>query len=667
MDFDVIDFVLTLSAFTYSTALLPLVLLSYFLIKISHNVWYWFISVLHPELEFIKHTTLRTLVETHRNQGIITILLTLRGPANVHAIKMYLQEVVRRKDKQGSLVFPRLRDSLVTRFGTYAWLKATYSLDYNLIEAPTTFKGRTISEFNIQDCVSDIVSKYLPAGVPPWQVVVIPSTEHQHYVIFRFHHLILSEGLNIADLLPLIPPVRSNIECPETKSPLRNVFKCPESIPKLRDRLTEDLTNSWNEFISNYDPMERPELLKCTPGFFQFLGISLITTVLVVKECKKGLRVIPNDAFIRLKFLIQTIHRETSKRGVSIQNLFFSVCVTLDPRNIIKFIIKNCWYISVTATVKIPFFIYNELKALHTCISLQYCAYPNTTIGFLYNYLPLFYRSVCELGYCFQQFYKAPRNIIEELCSSTSAVQTVTLCGRKAVAWSEPIPTAYVKHIAQKTNSSETEVYFAACSTALSRYLTQTNEKIPKEIAITARNISSNYMFHTGTNVKPYDSFGGVICMNLPIINSEKEGSIVDNLNVIKKNLSKSLDKQSLTYLYSILQTKYGFLSKVFPATAIGIFLKYLSLKYSVSFTEVTSRYPNVTQRTVWGQEVMSVIYWRPPQANISISLCLNEYADHVIMGVMCDQQLVPNHSTLARNFSQHLGDIALVAGIAKI
>lgn len=63
----------------------------------------------------------------------------------------------------------------------------------------------------IQDYVSQIVSKYLPPGIAPWQMIIIPTSEDQHYILLKLHHVLLREGLNIADLLPLIPPTRVNV------------------------------------------------------------------------------------------------------------------------------------------------------------------------------------------------------------------------------------------------------------------------------------------------------------------------------------------------------------------------------------------------------------------------------------------------------------------------
>lgn len=39
---------------------------------------------------------------------------------------------------------------------------------------PSNYRGRPVTEANIQDYVSNIVSKYLPPDLPPWQICVIP-------------------------------------------------------------------------------------------------------------------------------------------------------------------------------------------------------------------------------------------------------------------------------------------------------------------------------------------------------------------------------------------------------------------------------------------------------------------------------------------------------------
>ncbi|KRT85651.1 hypothetical protein AMK59_1289 [Oryctes borbonicus] len=658
-----LDFLVTLWIFVIALVAVPYIITCYTVLYIFQNVWFGTASFLNPELEFIKSTTLRSLVETHRNQGILTIMLKINGPPTLASIRRHLEELVRRKDRSGKLAFPHLTDCLVTRCGTYAWRKSTFDLEQNLIFAPYNFRGRPVNELTIQDYVSDIVSKLLPTSIPPWQVVIIPSSENHHYLLLRLHHILLSEGLNIADMLPLIPPVRTSVSGSDCNTSLGNVLLMPKFIPALKDRLTQDFTNSWNEFILNNDPLEKPELFKRNASFFEFVAISFIVLVSTFKEWRKGLKSIKPGLLSHVKYLCITLRREQAKRQINLNIFVKSIFVSCDPRNVIAIFIRN-WYRWSLFTLAIPYKLYMEAKAIQSCIMLKYCAYPNTIVGFLYSYVPLTFKASQELLNYAGIIFNTPRAIWEELSRNSEKVETVTLCGRKVVAWSEPVKIETIRKIANSTSTTDTEIILATASEALSRFVVHANNVQPKEIPITARNINSNYFLLTGSNVRPTDSVGGMLCVDLPILDSRKDADLMENLKRIKDNINTAKEHQQLTYLLSMLQTKYGFLSKLLPATLITIALKYLSLKYSVSFTEITSRQPFVMQRTIWGQEVSSVIYWRPPQANISISLCTNYYGQNVIFGVMCDAQLAPNHHLLVRGFHEYVKDLEASAAI---
>ncbi|VEN39141.1 unnamed protein product [Callosobruchus maculatus] len=657
-----LDFLVTIFVFNVTLFLIPVIFIGFVALKIFHSVWLFCISFLHTDVEFVKYVTVRSLLDTHRNQGIISVLLCVKGQAQPEAVRRHLQEVVRRRDKFGNLAFPRLRHTLVTRCGTYAWQRGKFDLDQNLTVAPFTFKGRAVTEYNIQEYVSDIVSKYLPASIPPWQVIIIPSSEDNHYILLKLHHMLLSEGLNIGDLLPLIPPTRPNSGAQQTKSPLVEVFRKPVVIPALKEKATEELTNRWNEFVASYDPLERPELLKNTPTFFEFLAISLITIVSLVKDCRKGFRVIKNDAFSKIKYTFFAALRETEKRKVNVKTFLFSILKSLDPRNVIVLIFRNIYFFCIALPIRIPIVIYAEIRAFFTCLTLGYCPYPYTFVGVMYTYVPLVYNSMKEIFYILLILVSAPKTILQDILLQKESLQTITLCGRKSVAWSEPVKIDTIRTISKQTAVSETEVMLSGISMCLARYFKQSNQNMPPDLPITMRNICSNYIFATGPNIKPEDAVSGILCLNLPIQDPETDISQLETLIEIKNKFNSALEKQGLSHLLTMLQTKFGILTMFLPSTVLSVYLKYLSRKYAVVVTEVTSRYPNVFQKTLWGQEVTSVIYWRPPQANTSISLCLNEYADHVKLGVMCDAQLIPHHPSLVRGFPEFIQDLGKAA-----
>ena len=392
------------------------------------------------------------------------------------------------------------------------------------------------------------------------------------------------------------------------------------AIPKLKQRLSEEISNFWNEFVSNYDPLECTELLKSTPGVFQFQAILLVALVSTVKECRKGFRVIRNDYLSRGKFVVRTLKRECKKRKITPLTLTKSVLVTADPRNALKILAKLLKSV-IIFPLHFHMVLFREMGALFNCITQHYCEYSGTLVGTLYDYVPLLFGCLRELFFYTVVIVKAPRTIIEDILLKKESFQTITLCGRKSVAWSDPVKIEFIRSISKSTGASEIEIMLASISACISRYFIHTKHLIPDSLPVSLRNINSNYIFGTGPYLKPEDSVSGILCVNLPILDPEKEVSVLENLVDIKNNLTGSLQKQGLSHLLSLCQTKFGFLTKILPLSLLGVYLRYLSRKYAVSVTELTSRYPNVSQRTLWGQEVSSVIYWRPPQANSSKKL----------------------------------------------
>lgn len=43
-----------------------------------------------------------------------------------------------------------------------------------VLSAPT-YRGRPVNTDNIQEFVSELVTKYIPSDIPQWQVIVIPT------------------------------------------------------------------------------------------------------------------------------------------------------------------------------------------------------------------------------------------------------------------------------------------------------------------------------------------------------------------------------------------------------------------------------------------------------------------------------------------------------------
>lgn len=71
-------------------------------------------------------------------------------------------------------------------------------------------------------------------------------------------------------------------------------------------------------------------------------------------------------------------------------------------------------------------------------------------------------------------------------------------------------------------------------------------------------------------------------------------------------------------------QARFGALTRAIPSPVARLILNLVSRRYALSYAEIDAPPHTPPRQTLWGQEVDAVIYWRPPQANISkfISTC---------------------------------------------
>lgn len=65
-------------------------------------------------------------------------------------------------------------------------------------------------------------------------------------------------------------------------------------------------------------------------------------------------------------------------------------------------------------------------------------------------------------------------------------------------------------------------------------------------------------------------------------------------------------------------QARCGALTRAVPSPFARLTLNVLSRRYAVSYAEIDAPSESRKRATVWGQTIDAVVYWRPPQANIS-------------------------------------------------
>ncbi|XP_076763938.1 uncharacterized protein LOC143431241 [Xylocopa sonorina] len=578
--------------------LVPFLLFVYPVLTWSRKGWIRFVKWKYPNVVVVEENSIRTILDQFRNHGIYTLLV--QGRTIAESIRGHLIHLT------SSRRF--LRAGLSTRWGLYVWKDLDYfSVDNHLLNSSCSFRGRALTESNIQDYVSDLTSKFLPPEQPPWQVHVINCFvrgEECQVCLVRVHHLLLRrEHLALADFLPLRYTTDS-WTCQEVDSSFTNLYSEPSALPKLYQKLTESFSNYWNEFLCNNDPNERPEILKKQIGIFQCLKIGVIVLVSSAKEMTRQYR---RGEGPKLLDTFGIFQREASKRNFGRTVFLRAFFKSLNPLELLYIAIHWCWYLAVTLSLKTPVLLVRELRALK---SRHKHHYPDTLISMLWCYVPLIFRATVEMISIAWIAIKAPKTIFEELFlkhPQANRLQTTSPCGRKVVAWSDEVQLDVLRKISSMTGATETEILLAVTVDALKEYFRQSGVRIPDNVLATGKFVRQRAIFVQNHETR------GILCLALPTKTPLFEDDLVEILQVIQKNVRDARSKQSAIYAITAAEASCGFISSCLPSLLLKVMLNQLTRRYSLSLTHIAGDLPV--------EGVDAVMYWRPPQGNCSMGM----------------------------------------------
>lgn len=485
------------------------------------------------------------------------------------------------------------------------------------------------------------MSKYLPPELPPWQITIIPASvgqEERFYLLIRIHHLLLSEeGLGLGDLL-LLAPERPTIfkrrldeddenpreEAPpvSSTSPLTAIFPTPVAIPKLYSLICGLTKNRWSQLVAMYDPVENPQILESTPGI-QICTILVLITGVSIFKALLGLANKTDVSFYRKILSISpTILTEMRKRHCTPHVLCTSVINSLSPRQLLLSSLTVCWWMSSIFTVTLPVFVMDEIRSFVSMRVNHGLSEPTTERPF--SYLSLVLAAVKEAFFLCTIIYTAPRMLVQELVTSHRGtmhhLQTVSLCGRKVVAWSDPIPLDTIRKISSSVGASTTAVLISSVSGAVREYFRQFCLPVPESVLTTARYfpLESLTSPSRGADGSHRSLSGrGLLCLALPtspVYDDPKE-----SVQEMQRILSEARQRQPALYQATVWQLDGAHITKILPSLAVRLVLNHLSRRYAVALTQVEPAMSSECRsRLIWGQEVEGVLYWRPPQSNIS-------------------------------------------------
>jgi hypothetical protein len=495
-----------------------------------------------------------------------------------------------------------------------------------------------------QECVSDIVSKYLPPELSPWQITIIPAAvghEERFYLLIRIHHLLLSEeGLGLGDLLLLAPdrPAIFNRRLDEddenpteetpsvgSTSPLTALLARPVAIPKLYSVVRGMIRHRWSLLVAAYDPAENPQILQSAPSIQMCI---ILVFIVGVSICKKLLGLASRtDMSLCRKILsiAPTILNETQKRRFTPYALCKCVMKSLSPHLLLS-CVRVCWWVSHFFTVALPVFIVNEIRSFVSMAANRGLSECTTERPFSYLYLVL---AAVKEAFCLCAIiYTAPRMLLQELVTSHRGtlhhLQTVSLCGRKVVAWSDPVPLDTIGKISSSVGASTTAVLLSSVCGALREYFHQFCLPVPESVLTTARYFPMESLTRPsrGSDGSTASLSGqGLVCLPLPT--SPVYDDPKDSLQEIQRILCEVRQRQPALYQATVWQLDGGHITNILPSLAVRLILNHLSRRYAVALTQVESAISSTSRcRLIWGQEVEGILYWRPPQSNIS------EYSD---------------------------------------
>ncbi|XP_054283849.1 uncharacterized protein LOC129000830 isoform X2 [Macrosteles quadrilineatus] len=634
----------TFSAFILAASVTPFLILLCLGINVCRMFWLRMLERLYPELEFVSSTSVRTTVDTLRNQGIITVVLQVKGHCDIHQFRSKLQSEILDRKKNGQLVFPHLRTRLTSLWGWYAWCRGSdinFNINNHVAVTEAVYNSGLRDDLNCQKFISEMVSKYIRPDHPPWHLLVIPSAD-KFYVLIRLHHLYLSEErLGLGDLLLLEPDTHVWSEEVEEyldhEHLLSGTFKTPVAIPQVYQHVCESFSNSWNELVSVYDPLENPKITCSTPTLKSFIILAAIVVVSIIKIHIRN----ENGN------LVAIIKNETRRRGLTARLFWRSLLMTFHPVVVTRAVLMWVWWILVNSS----------LQLLRLALNIPVYFY----------WMILGYHVLRELVYLSKVIITAPRVLLRELLFPKPGVdshhlQTVSLCGRKAVSWSEPVPLEFIHRIHTATGASSCEIMLAAVSASLRDYFRYLGFKVPQMVMTTARFIPQEKLLAQSASSVPHE--GGLLCLDLPLWLPEEP---FENLGIVQAALFRARANQAPLYLASLFGLDHSIIPKIFPSIIARIILNLLSRRYAVTITQVdATSTEKKRRRMLWGQEVEGIMYWRPPQANISLSLTIMSYGDSVRLGVMSDTQISPQHSVVSYNFDKHITQLATLAGVSR-
>lgn len=542
----------------------------------------------------------------------------------------------------------------------------------NIILGATTYRGRPVTESNMQSVLSEVISKYLPANLPPWQITVVPvqkQNESFTTILFRIHHLLLTDqpGVKISDILMIDKMYRvEEEEKDETdsvskvnydRSPFNNVNSEAKSLSDVSSRISNRIANQWIE--SRYEVLMKSSNEQGPESVWELINVATITVVTIGQKFIKNVAGVENKFY--LNFLWQLFQKEFKRNNLNISAIkqcFYNTISNLNPITLLRNFLSYQISLFKWICFELPIFYINEIRDLVLWLR-NGCSdqYPDTVIGYFVINCPIFYRAGMELFRFLLTILEGPRRLWDMLTNTPDEINTlqeVGSSGRKIIAWSNKIPLERIERLVDQDNSdqeelpgNQTDLILTWLAASIKECLESFNSSVPESVQVSARCVYQECLL--GNMIRANGGIDGIFCFNLPL-----GGGNQRHLIKMRRRLKEARDSNVTLYSLTRNEQRQCFLAEVLSPHWIKLMANYLSRKYCITITDiVTKRRESFSaeqkngHRTLWGAEVLEFDYFRPPVANTKLSITIQRYRNYVRIGVLADAELSPGHQKI--------------------
>ncbi|CAL4150678.1 unnamed protein product [Meganyctiphanes norvegica] len=644
----IIKMITTLTASVVFFALMPMFLTVYAVIKIWRSlVRAWVLRRLTGVQE-LTGVTLNSALDSTQAPATSTLLLCLKGEVSVQHIQDCIKkDIVGQLDEKGQLHYPNFRRQLVEVMGYYAWRDfPEFTIKNHVVEAARLYRGRSLTERNIQEYISELMSSPIPNSLPPWQiqVVVTHGPEPQTWIMARAHHHLAAQ-ISLPSLFKTAIP--DPWQRPTARS--QNVLTAPASLRRLgraskiwiRSVLSESATyftvvkNTVRKSVSAFNNDVRDEMKQASQSKENPFSKKIVLLFLSIV----------NVLWNHFLFVFKTW------LGMNIND-------KLTKNNAIK-MISSC---ILNIFIYLYWLIYNLAILPWTLTNWTLYAYAWILLIWNSEQLDLLLKASVEVYWLVRAFVSLPRLLLEEAFSLKEPPVSLGWTGRKRTfsssvngsgliaSWSDDVPLSTAHGVKGATGATMSEVLLTATSGALRDYFRNTGLPVPDTLNCTVPVFSQREADMKGkAKTNP-----GLVSLAFPTGATDAQAalrSVRSTMNKVRRYPEKHLAQ--VWFLKNIVD--------FIPKKLLSKTLKMLTGRYPVLLTKLVG--PK-TPVQFWDHDLINIYYWRPPQAHAALSMCITSYCGRANLGVLGNRHVVSSTSILTQAFVTHLNELAVDNGV---